>query len=143
MSQSDTQKSFQDGLNAVQDLTIRSILANSQESRNRGNLYHTSTDYYKQAIRHAKNTCRDILRTVTIDSDIAILTLIYEANIATLENILEAPDFELKSKSLKLFYDYLERIKATEFREWKDQMIYLPIRPISASPLWNGIIAEE
>ncbi len=44
MSQSETQKSFQDGLNAVQDLTIRSILANSQESRNRGNLYHTSTD---------------------------------------------------------------------------------------------------
>ncbi len=84
------------------------------------NLYHTSTDYYKQAIRHAKNTCRDILRTVTIDSDIAILTLIYEANIATLENILEATDFEMKSKSLKLFLFIdieqcsIERIKANK-----------------------------
>ena len=143
MSQFDRQKSFQDRLNSVQELILKSIFDNSQESRNRGNLYHTSTDYYKQAIRHAKNTCRDILRTVTIDSDIAILTLIYEANIATLENILEATDFEMKSKSLKLFYDYLERIKATELREWKDQMIHLPIRPMSASPLWNGIIAEE
>jgi hypothetical protein len=143
MSQSDTQKSFQDGLNAVQELTIKSILANSQESRNRGNLYHTLTDYYKQAIRHAKNTCRDILRTVTIDSDIAILTLIYEANIGMLEDILEIPNFRQKSENLRLFYEFLERIKATEFRDWRDHMICQSIRPEPASSLWNEIRAEE
>ena len=123
MSQSDTQKSFQDGLNAVQELTIKSIPGNSLESRNRGYLYHTSTDYYKQAIRHAKNTCRDILRTVTINRDIAILTLIYEANIATLESILEIPNFRQKSENLRLFYEFLERIKATEFHNWRDHII--------------------
>jgi len=143
MSQFYRQKSFQDRLNSVQELTIKSIFANSQESRNRGNLYHTSTDCYKQAIRHAENQGRDILRTITINSDVAILTLLYEANIATLENILEISDFTQKSERLKLFYDFLQQIKATEFQGWKDHMICLSSRPESASSTWNKTIAEE